>query len=224
MDTKPIRVLIADNDVLARLKIREMLENDSDIQIVAESGIGADAVEEIRKHHPDLLFLDVLIPSMEGLNVLQALEEEELPAVILVTPFDPYGLKTLALHGLDYICKPLEYDRFENTMELVKSRIRQKKNGELTYGIRNLLQEMRSRIRYLDRLVVKNGDRVAFIKTETIDWIEADGDYVKLHVGNQTHLLRESIRNLAYQLNPEKFLRIRRSIIVNVDRITELQT
>jgi len=224
MDTNQIKVLIADDEVLARLKIREMLENDSDIQIVAESGIGADAVEEIRKHHPDLLFLEVQMPAMEGLSVLQALEEDELPMVILITPYDPYGLKNLALHGVDYVWKPFEYDRFESTMEEIKSKFRQKKNGELTAGIRSLLNEMRSRIRYLDRLIVKSGDRVTFIKTESIDWIESEGDYVRLHVGKQSHLLRQSISNLAYQLNPEKFLRIRRSIIVNVDRITELQT
>ena len=224
MDKDRIKVLIVDDEVLARLKIRELLEQDPEIEIVAESGTGRDAVGEIRKHHPDLLFLDVQMPGTDGFAVLHALEEDELPLVILVTAYDQYALKAFEVHALDYLLKPFDYERFEKTVERAKIQIRQKENGDLTRGVRQLLQETRSKTRYLDRLVVKTGGRVMFIRAEEIDWIEAEGNYVRLHIGKEVHLLRESISSLANKLNPHKFLRIHRSTVVNVDRIKELQT
>jgi len=224
MDKDRIKVLIVDDEVLARLKIRELLEQDPEIEIVAESGTGRDAVGEIRKHHPDLLFLDVQMPGTDGFAVLHALEEDELPLVILVTAYDQYALKAFEVHALDYLLKPFDYERFEKTVERAKIQIRQKENGDLTRGVRQLLQETRSKTRYLDRLVVKTGGRVMFIRAEEIDWIEAEGNYVRLHIGKESNLLRESISSLANKLNPHKFLRIHRSTVVNVDRIKELQT
>jgi len=224
MNQERIQALIVDDEMLARVKIRGMLEMDPEVEIIGESSSGGDAVDVIKKHHPDLLFLDIQMPGTDGFAVLEALDEEELPVVILVTAYDHYALKAFEVHALDYLLKPFDIDRFERTVAHAKSQVRQKHSRELSQGIRELLTEMRSKTRYLDRVVVKAEGRVTFVRANDIDWVEAEGNYVRLHVGKETHLFRESITSIASKLNPQKFLRIHRSSIVNLDRIKELRS
>ena len=223
MEENRIKVLIVDDEPLARRKIREILLEDPEIEVIGECGSGKEAVAEIRKKNPDLLFLDVQMPGMDGFGVVKELGTQ-LPLIIFVTAYDQYALHALEVSALDYLLKPFDSERFEKTVRRAKTTIRQERNGDLTHGVQVLLQELQKKSGFLERLVIKTGPRVFFVKTDEIDWYEAEGNYVRLHMGKESHLLREAISNLETQLDPKKFLRIHRSTIVNVDRIKELQS
>lgn len=217
-----IRAVIVDDEPLARERLRTLLGNAADVRIVAECGDGRRAIAVIEKHRPDLLFLDVQMPEPDGFGVLAALPPERLPVVVFVTAYDRYALKAFEASALDYLLKPFDRERFEKTLARVRAHLEQKRSGKLNEKLLALL-EQRPGTRYAERLVVKDGGRIAFLRVEDIEWIEALGNYAGLHAGKETHLLRETMSALEARLNPEKFVRVHRSAIVNLEQIRELQ-
>jgi two-component system LytT family response regulator len=218
-----IRVLIVDDESLARGMIREMLADDPDIEIIGECTGGEEAVAAIKEHAPDLLFLDVQMPEASGFEVLETLKDGQMPHVIFVTAYDQYAVRAFEVHALDYLLKPFDRERFEASWQRAKEQILKEKNGRLDERILTLLEELKAGSKYLDRLVIKTNGRVFFLNADDIDWIEAQGNYVSVHSGMKSHLLRETISNLEAQLDPKRFRRIHRSSIVQINKIKELQ-
>jgi two-component system, LytTR family, response regulator len=222
MESPLIRVLLVDDESLAREMLREMLQDDPQVTIVGESCNGREAVEAIRTHSPDLIFLDVQMPELGGFEVLEALGKE-LPRVIFVTAYDKYAVRAFEVHALDYLLKPFDQERFDVSWQRARAQILRDRDGGTDQRILALLEEMKAGNKYLERLVIKASGRIYFLETAEIDWIEAEGNYVSVHSAKKSHLLRETISSLESQLDPKKFLRIHRSSIVRIDRIQELQ-
>ena len=224
-----IKTIIADDEPLAREKIRNLLEQDPDIELIGECADGIETVTAIRNQQPDLVFLDVQMPELDGFGVLKALRHSNMPTLIFVTAYDQYALRAFEVHALDYLLKPFDRERFQKALQRAKEHIRKEKSGEVNEKLLTLLEDLKSEKsnnherKYLDRLVIKAGGRVTFLKTEEIDWIEAAGNYIRLYIGKDSHLLRETMNNIQTKLDPEKFLRIHRSTILKIDRVKELQ-
>ena len=217
-----IRVLLVDDESLAREMLREMLHDDPLVTIVGESCNGVEALEAIRTHSPDLIFLDVQMPELGGFEVLEALGKD-IPRVIFVTAYDQYAVRAFEVHALDYLLKPFDQERFDISWQRARAQILRDRHGGTDQRILALLEEMKAGSKYLERLVIKASGRIYFLETAEIDWIEAEGNYVSVHSGKKSHLLRETISSLEAQLDPKRFLRIHRSSIVRIDRIQELQ-
>jgi two-component system LytT family response regulator len=220
-EASPIRALIVDDEPLAREIVREMLRRDPELEIVGEAGNGLEAVAAIEEHAPDIVFLDVQMPEMDGFGVLEAVSCERLPAVIFVTAYDQYAVRAFEVHAFDYILKPFDWERFEEALGRAKAQIR--RDDDLGQKLDALLQEMKRRPGYVERIIIKTNGRVIFLRTEEIDWIEAEGNYVRLHVGKESFLQRETISSLEARLDGREFPRIHRSTIVNIDRVQELR-
>jgi two-component system LytT family response regulator len=212
-----------DDEPLARAMLREMLQSDPHVDIVAESCNGNEALAAIRTHSPELVFLDVQMPEVGGFEVLAALEKSQIPHVIFVTAYDQYAVRAFDVHALDYLLKPFDQERFDVSWQRARVQIMRDRNGGMDQRILALLEEMKAGNNYLERLVIKAAGRIYFLETNEIDWIEAEGNYVSVHSGKKTHLLRETISSLESQLDPKKFVRVHRSSIVRLDRIKELQ-
>jgi two-component system LytT family response regulator len=221
---KVIRVCIVDDEPIACRRIQRLLKDDPSIEILKICNNGEQAAEAIKKLSPDLVFLDIQMPRMDGFEVLKSLESENMPHVIFVTAYDRYAIQAFEVHALDYLLKPFDTERFEEAISRAKAQIQQDRNRTLNKGLYALLEEMKTPPRYLERLVIKASGRVFFLKTEEIDWIEAQGKYVSIHAGKEEHLVREGMNTLENELDPKKFVRIHKSTIVNVDRIQQLQT
>ena len=220
----PIRVLVVDDEPLAREKIRGMAADDPEIRVIGECTNGAEAIEAVQAMRPDLILLDVQMPEVGGFAVLEALKDEGLPPVIFITAYDHYAVRAFEVHALDYLLKPFDRERFKAAIERAKRQIRREQNGSgFDERIIALLEQIKEPTRYSERLVVKTGGRVFFLNTDEIDWIEAEGNYVNIHTGKKAYLLRETISCLEAQLDPKEFVRIHRSSIVRLDRIKELQ-
>ena len=222
-DSNPIRVLIVDDEPLARKRLRELLSGDSEIVIVGECVNGAETLSATRELAPDLIFLDVQMPGIDGLAVSEELSEKGSPLVVFVTAYEQYAVRAFDVQAVDYLLKPFDRARFTQALCRAKDRLREKNRDDVNQRILGLLSEIKDRPQYLDRLVIKNNDRVFVLKTDDIDWIEAEGNYVRIHFGKQSSLMRETLTSLAAQLDPRKFPRIHRSRLVNIDRIQELQ-
>jgi two-component system LytT family response regulator len=224
-----IKTLIVDDEPLARRNLRLLLEQDPQIEIIGECRNGKEAVKAIETSRPDLIFLDIQMPEMDGFDVVEQVGTELLQAIVFVTAFDQYALKAFEVHALDYLLKPYDDVRFQQALQRAKSQIETREITKVSKRLIALLEERESRKEaasharpYLTRLMIKLANRVVLLKVDDIDWIEADGNYAKLHVGNKAHLLREKMLDLEAQLDPQKFVRIHRSIIVNLERIKEL--
>ena len=229
---RKIKTLVVDDEPLARQSLRILLGDDPEVELVGEASGGREAVRLIREHSPDLVFLDIQMPEMDGFGVLENLDAGRLPVVVFVTAFDRYALKAFEVHALDYLLKPFSDARFEKALRQAKAQIGQREISHLSRRLLALLEDRGARppattptaraTNYLTRLMVKSAGRVFFLKADEIDWVEAADYYVKLHVGRKSHLLRESMSELESKLDPEKFLRIHRSSIVNLDRVREM--
>ncbi len=220
---KCIRALIVDDEPLARERIRDILETDSEIEIIGECASGAEAIEAIERQTPDLVFLDVEMPGKDGFAVLEELGPDRIPAIIFVTAYDQYAVRAFEVYALDYLLKPFDQERFEKALMRAKAHIQNEKSENITERILSALEEIKSKPVHLERLVIKMNGHVFFVKTDDIDWLEAEGNYVRLHAGKESYLLRDTISALEGQLDPKRFVRVHRSAIVNVDRIQELQ-
>jgi two-component system LytT family response regulator len=219
----PIKVLIVDDEPLARDRLRQLLEGDEEVEIVGEAGRGQDAVAAIKSLAPDLVFLDVQMPEMDGFAALEALETEpRLPMVIFVTAFDHHALRAFEVSALDYLLKPYERERFEQALRRAKDALKQAFDNRQQRRIIAMLEELKGGGRRLEWLSVKVDERVLLLRVSEIDWIEAEGNYVRVHTGKQSHFLRETISGLEEQLDPTTFVRTQRGAIVNVNRIREL--
>ena len=229
--TEPMRVVVADDEPLARRRMMRLLrEHDDEVDVVGLCETGAEAVAAIRETHPDLVFLDVQMPELDGFEVLERVGGE-LPAVVFVTAHDRYALRAFEVHALDYLLKPFDVERFNQA--LARGRTQVERQGEgASAGLAALLEQLarergyaqpapRAR-RWMDRVMVKARGRVEFVRTADIDWIEAEGNYVRLHAGKKAWLVREKIGALEERLDPDTFLRVHRSSIVQVDRMAEL--
>ncbi len=217
------RVLIADDEPLARERLRSLLAGEPGMEIVAECADGVSAIGAIQKLKPDLVFLDVQMPGNSGFDVIQAIGPSRMPFVIFVTAYDTYALRAFDVHALDYLLKPFDRERFEQAIARARQQIDRRAGGELERRLLELVQDLKPAQQRLERLVIKAGGRVFFVRATDIDWIEAAGNYVKLHVGADSHLFRETMSTLEAQLDPDLFFRIHRSHIINIERVKELQ-
>ena len=223
MKNAPIRALIADDEALARKFIRRMLKDNHDIEIVAECSNGKDAVAMIRKQNPDVVFLDVQMPEMDGFAVLESIGVDQLPEIIFTTAYEQYAIRAFELHALDYLLKPFDQARFKDAIQHAKERLRSQRQKDGRLQMSALLESIKNKPQYLERLVIKTGGRITFLSTDEINWIEADDKYVHLHTGKVSPMVRQTLNAMEAQLDPRKFSRIHRSAIVNVERIKELQ-
>ncbi len=227
-----ILTLIADDEPAAREGMRHLLRRDPEIVVAGECANGREAARAIRSTAPDLVFLDVQMPELDGFAVLREIGVERAPAVVFVTAYDQYALRAFEVHAIDYLLKPFTDDRFRESLERAKQQVRQGRLGELSRKLAALLETYGEsppgaagppRRTYLERLAVKAHGKVTLLRAAEIEWIDAEGDYVRIHVGKAWHLLRETMKNLELQLDPERFVRIHRSTIVNLEKVKELQ-
>jgi two-component system, LytTR family, response regulator len=218
-----IKALIVDDEPLARDRIRELLKDHPDVAVIAEARNGQEAIDSVASHNPDLVFLDIQMPDLDGFDVLQNLNVEKLPVIIFVTAYDQYALRAFDVHAVDYLTKPFDRERFAKAVEQAKVFLKGTKEPD-TARILSMLQELRAGARYLERFAIKNGETVFFVRAEDVDAIEAQGNYVRLSLASSSHLLRDTLNNVESQINPRMFVRIHRRTIVNIDRIKEVQT
>ncbi|HVV72686.1 MAG TPA: response regulator [Verrucomicrobiae bacterium] len=218
-----IRAVIVDDEPLARQRVRLLLGEEADVEIVGEYQDGVQAVEQITTLKPDLLFLDVQMPELDGFEVLRQVTPELLPIVIFTTAYDKHALRAFDAHALDYLLKPLKPERFKEAVQRARELLVNKQAGVAARGLLDLLADRTPAAPRLRRLPVKTRDRVVFVDVEEIEVIEAAGKYAVIQVGKQNHVLRETMSSLESHLPPHQFLRISRSVIVNIDQIKELQ-
>jgi two-component system LytT family response regulator len=224
-----IRTLIVDDEPAARAATRSLLAGDPEITVVGEATDGAAALRTIQQDAPELLFMDVQMPGLDGLSVLRSLPHPENLAVVFVTAYDEYALQAFDVHAVDYLLKPFDDARFRRALNRAKQEVRQRRLGIASDRLVTLLDTLGSRDgsgepqgKYLKRIAIKSGGRVSIVPVRDLDWIEAKGDYMRLHAGKSSHLLRETMQRLEAELDPTRFVRIHRSTIVNIDRIKEL--
>lgn len=221
-----MKILIVDDEPLARARIREMLKKETDVEFIAEAANGGEAVKNIKTHHPDIVFLDIQMPDMDGFQALETLDHKtlsQIPSIIFVTAFDQHALRAFEFHALDYLLKPFDRERFSGALKRAKFQINNQAGDDSNRRILNLLEQMNSEPEYLEWLTVKKDERIRLLKVEDIHWIEAQGNYVLLRFAEDSDLMRETMDNFERQLNPRTFVRIHRSTIINVNYIKELQ-
>jgi len=219
-----IRAAIVDDEPLARRRIRNLLTGERDVEVIAECANGNEAIESLEASLPDVLFLDIQMPEIDGFDVLQAVGVGHVPAVIFVTAYDRFALRAFEAHALDYLLKPFDDERFEAALQRAREQIRQHRGGDLDRRLVALLETVRGDHGYLRRLVVPAGHRSVFLRTEQIDWIGAERNYIRLHVGGRSYLMRENLSRIASALDPKVFCRIHRSTVVNIDRIQAVES
>ncbi|PYR56712.1 MAG: DNA-binding response regulator [Acidobacteria bacterium] len=217
-----IRTLIADTDPLARDRLASLLAAERDVEILGQCGDGEEAVAAIGTLKPDLVFLDVQLPRMNGFEVIEAVAPEHRPLVVFVTAFDGHALRAFEVRALDYLLKPFDRGRFSEALQRARRELEIRANGDIGRRLLALARDERAG-RQTDRFLVKSGGRLFVVRTEDIEWIEAAGNYVRLHAGGATHLVRETMASIESRLDPHRFLRIHRSRIVNLQRVQELQ-
>lgn len=219
-----IRTLIVDDELLARERLRQLLQSEPDIELVGECADGQQAVEAIQKEAPDLIFLDVQLPELDGFGVLESIPAETAPVIVFVTAHDKFALRAFEVHAVDYLLKPFDRERFQKALSRALDRVKHRATASESQAQQAaVLAELKPAARPLERLAVKTGGRVIFIKLDDIDYIEAAHNYVELHVQKQSHLLRETLNSIEARLPAEKFVRISRSVMVNIERVKELQ-
>lgn len=219
-----VRAIIVDDERLGRQKVRTMLAAHPDIELIAECRNGAEAVETIRAERPQLVFLDVQMPGLDGFDVLREVGPESIPSVIFVTAHDQYAVKAFEVHAIDYLLKPFDRRRFEVSLERARRELQQGDHHACAEKIAALIRDLSESHPHADRLMVRGDGRIFFIRTDDIDWIEGADNYARLHVKRDSHLIRETLGSLEARLDPRKFIRVHRSAIVNVDRIGEIKT
>ena len=228
-----IRTLIVDDEPLARRRVRQLAADEPDLEFVGECGDGAEALAAIAEHAPDLVFLDVNMPGLDGIDVAGKLPRERAPIIIFTTAYDQHAVRAFETRALDYLLKPLTPERFRAAVARAREHLEQRRAGEAARGLLDLIAARQgaaggaakpeAAASYLTRLTIKTDDRLVVLRAEDIDSIEAAGNYVSVHAGKESHILRDTLGNLEAQLAPEKFLRISRATIVNLDRVKELQ-
>jgi two-component system LytT family response regulator len=221
-----IRAIVADDERLARRKLRMLLGSESQIEVVAECLNGKQTVSAMRSFRPDMLFLDIQMPDLDGFEVLSEISPEEMPQVIFTSAYDQYAIRAFEAHALDYLLKPFDQDRLHAAIERATAEIRKSKDQEVTNRVLELLSSVKAQKRpiaeFEERLAIRTNGRVVFLTLDEIHWVEAAANYVRLNTGKNSYLFRETISRVSERLNPAHFVRIHRSMIVNVRSIKEL--
>jgi two-component system LytT family response regulator len=216
-----LRVLVADDELLCRERLRRFIRAEPNIEVVAECASGTEVVKAIREKKPDLAFLDIRMPELDGFGVLEALKWTRSPAIIFVTAYDQFALRAFEFHAVDYLLKPFDRSRFRTALERALERLQLQLAGS-SRSLLSRLASLGAGSKTLERLVVKSRGRITILKTAEVDWISAADNYTELHVANRTYLLRMTITALANRLPQQRFTRISRSLVVNVDRLKEI--
>jgi two-component system LytT family response regulator len=222
-NSQTIKALIIDDEPLARKRIRALLKNYPDIEAIGECANGQEAIQAIRESAPDLIFLDVQMPGMDGLSLVKTVSPELMPLVIFVTAFENYGLAAFDAHAVDYLLKPFDEERFEKAVRQARNRLAMEQPDDSPPDFARIAANLGHESGYLKHFAIRSEGRIFLVKTETVDWIEADRNQVRLHVGQEFHLRRGTISSLESQLDPALFRRIHRSAIVNMNAIKELR-
>lgn len=218
-----MRVLIVDDEPIARRGIRQQLRSEADIEVVGECGDGAAAIEAIAELAPDLVFLDIQMPEVDGFDVVDAVGIARMPAVVFVTAYDEHALRAFDVHAVDYVLKPIDRQRFRTAVERARQRLAHAP-AQLDRRIAAVLGDLgRPAHDYAKRLAIKGDGRVILVDVDAVDRLEAAGNYVEVHSGARHHLVRETLANLEARLDPARFVRVSRSSIVNATRVRELQ-
>jgi two-component system, LytTR family, response regulator len=218
MRKNKLRALIVDDEPLARERISTLLARHPDVEIAGECATGRKAVATIRKERPDLVFIDVQMPEMNGFDVVEAIGPNEIPAEIFVTAYDKYALRAFDVYALDYLLKPFDRERFDKALDRAREHLDLRRGDDFAERLVRMLAARES-----NRIVIRSGGRVMFLRTTEIDWIEAAGNYLRVHAGRDEHLLRETLNDLLSRLDAGRFVRIHRSTIVNIDKIKKLE-
>ncbi len=219
-----IRVIIVDDQPVEREVMRRMLRNESDIEIVATCANGKEALDSIKRFQPDLLFLDVQMPELDGFGVVSHLDPAHVPVIIFVTANEAFARRAFDVHALDYLLKPCTRERLRVALQRAREEIQHKRAGNVRQKLSELLiRDLKAWSRQPDRLAVRSGDRILVLSLSDIDWVEAEDNASRIHSGKESHLLRDSLVALEAKLPPDTFLRINRSTLVNIERIKELQ-
>jgi two-component system LytT family response regulator len=223
--TDKIRVLIVDDEALARRGIRRLLEHETDFVVAGEAANGKEAAEAILRSEPDLVFLDIQMPLLDGLSVVDTMAPEMVPEVVFVTAYDEYAVRAFEAGAIDYVLKPINPQRFRKTLERVRRRVTSGEKKTLENRIHRLLSNLVTTENvYLNRVAIRHDERISFLNVDQIDWIRSQGNYIEIHSKGAEFLLRETISGIEKKLNPQEFLRIRRSTIVRVEGVKELHT
>lgn len=218
-----IQALIVDDESLARRRVRKLLAQEQDLEVMGECANGPEAIEFIRERKPDLVFMDVQMPEVSGFDVLRALPPESLPAVIFVTAHDKHAIEAFEVHALDYLLKPFTQARFREAVRRARQRLQARGGTAMNQQFLDWLKASKPDTPSLSRIAIKTGDRTFFVKVEEVDYFESAANYVVLHTRAENHILRDTLTSLESRLSPKSFLRVSRSVIVNLDRIKELQ-
>jgi len=234
--SRPARIIIADDEPLARQRIRTLLEDRDDVAIVGEARDGAEAVDMILGERPDVVFLDVKMPELDGFEVVAALEAMNeggtgdagpLPAIVFVTAFGEFAVKAFEVRALDYLLKPFDRARLDRALESASVRRAARSTGgkslSLDPELRDLLSMLRSEVRRDERFLIRSGHRMYFVAANDVEWADAAGNYVRLHANGRAHLYRDTMKALELRLDSRQFVRIHRSAIVNIDRVAQIE-
>ncbi len=219
-----IRALVVDDAPVARERLVELLGEEPDVQIVGTCATGMQAVAAITEHHPDLVFLDLQMPEMDGFGVIQTVGSAQMPPVIFVTAYEQYALRAFDVQAVDYLLKPFTRPRFRLAVERVRGHIDRARSAQLAYRLVKIAREVAPAPPAADRVMVRSGVRTVFLNPDEIDWIEADGNYVRFHVGRVSHLHRDTMEGIIGRLGRERFQRIHRSTCVNMRRVAEMRS
>jgi len=222
MSDDALRVLIVDDERWARRRVAVLLGNETDVEIVSEAGSGEEAVTAILDQQPDLVFLDIQMDGMDGFDVIDAVGLENMPLVVFATAFDHYAVRAFETHAVDYLLKPIDGNRLRESLDRARREMARDRN-EPAQQLGALLDELRTRSGYLKRIGVSSAGRISIVRVAEVSWVEAAGNYVKLHVGDREHLARQTMKEIESRLDPEQFVRVHRSAIVNLDRVREVQ-
>src|SRR5262245_3349706 len=221
-----IRVVIVDDENPARRKVSRFLAAEEDFEVAGEAGTGLEAVRLIESLRPDLVFLDVQMPGLDGFGVIESLKIQPLPQVVFITAYDHFALKAFEVHALDYLLKPFDQPRFKKVLDRARRELQRNDQGapsDFAEKLNRLLEGLNNRPKYAERLLINADEKAFLLAVEKIDWVEAARNYVNLHIGRESYLLRGTIEGLYQKLDPSKFLRANRSQIVNVESIRELR-
>ena len=221
--TASLRVFVTDDEAPARKKLLRFLADEPEVSVVGEAGNGADAVRGIRESRPDLLFLDVQMPEMDGFEVIRALATDVPPRVVFVTAHDEYAIQAFEVHAFGYLLKPFDQPRFRKVLADVRDRARAEAEGNSIVRMQELLRQLQRHAPPQPKLLVENNGRGILLNLNTVDWVEADRNYVYLHVGDRRYEIRGTIESLEEKLDRDRFLRLNRSSLVRIDFIREFQ-
>ena len=218
-----IRTVVVDDEPLACKRLEKLLKEDKDIELIKLCANGEEAIKTIKEESPDLVFLDIQMPEINGFDVLQNIDQDKAPLIIFVTAYDEYALKAFEVHALDYLMKPFKRERFNESLNRAKKALNRDNRDVITDKIENLLEYLEPESEAISRILVKSSGRYFFLKACDIDWIESAGNYVRIHSGGNNYLIRETMINMEKKLDSDTFFRIHRSTIINVEKVKELE-